>query len=242
MDLHPSQNAFQGLACLGSRKKESFPASLFLGRMKVNADGSCWEWEQDHQNQGNNKLEILEASTDSMHSAASTRDNPKDRNSMLLPLKARINIWLEASVIMPSPICVGAHVKVSSLLQSCPQDRKTASGSKRALSTSPMSLEMKQPIQNNQESKKQQLWRELLFDSLGLKWFRDALGGKDETKKLFSQAYTNIQNISKPKEVSEAANASNNNKDKKGVCPPWALVHLSDSDACMCSLRLTQVT
>jgi hypothetical protein len=40
----------------------------------------------------------------------------------------------------------------------------------------------------------------------------------------------------KHREVSEAANNM-----KNAGCPPWALIHLAGSDACMCSMHLAQV-
>lgn len=77
------------------------------------------------------------------------------------------------------------------------------------------------------------LWRRLLFESSGLAWFRDALGGLQRTRDLFANAYLNIQSISKPQEVAEAA-------EKKG-CKPWAIVQLAESDASMCCHSLMKV-
>lgn len=74
------------------------------------------------------------------------------------------------------------------------------------------------------------LWKRLLFESKGLQWLRSALGGDEAVRRMFCNAYLNIQSISKPAEVAEAAS-------KKG-CAPWALVQVAESDACVCCLSL----
>lgn len=231
LDLHPRQNAFQGLACLRSRKNDSAAASKFLGNMHVQGDGSVWTWRSS----SNCVEEEVCGVEDSILSNASTVTDGISGgacNELSMSFRQRVQMWMEASVVMPSATCM--NVKVF-LCPSKPLFKPHSNQKKRSITLVPGSVSPDAPVL----VKKQDLWKELLFESNGLKWFRDALGGRDHAKQLFAQAYTNIQNISKPREVSEAANA--NKQKKKGGCPPWSLVHLSGSDACMCSLKLIQV-
>lgn len=238
MDLHPRQNAFQGLACLGSRKQDGFPPSAYIGDMRVAKDGSSWEWGLKKPcNFSASDLSCRSSS--SMQSAASTLPAGQEMTTVpfkQLPLKERIQIWLACSVIMPSPACIGASVKCDAGgIQSSFFSNSKTSGNNKKRSVALSENDDVGEGEGSGTGKKKQLWKDLLFESAGLKWFRDSFGGKDEVKKLFGQAYTNIQNISKPKEVSEAA------QNKACPCPPWALVHISGSEACICSMKLMQV-
>lgn len=107
-------------------------------------------------------------------------------------------------------------------------------------------------IANNSGGKdnNEHLWTRLLFGEGGLKWFVDALGGEEATKRMFANAYLNIQSISKPVEVAQAAAAaassahsssSNPLSSKKNKCIPWALVRLAESEACICCHSAMQV-
>lgn len=234
VDLHPRQNAFQGLACLGSRKKETYPPSFVLGRMKVSTDGSSWGWEQQQQQcltTENAKFHTDTSTEWSLNEAsnASTLQavpNEQAGSAGPLTLKDRIGVWVEASILIPSPTCIAINHGSSLLDKTFTNTISMASeGSKKRRDTAPMEAPGKKP-----------LWKELLLESAGLRWFREGFGGAEETGRLFSQAYTNIQNISKPKEVSDAAKGA-----AAGKCPPWALVHISSTDACMCSLSMMQV-
>jgi hypothetical protein len=226
VDLHPKQNSFQGLACLKSRKTEGVKPSTLIGKMLVNKDGGSWEWVKN-VNSSLPVSDILpDCDGDSRDSAASTVIGREEES--LHDLKNRMVDWVQCSIIMPSPNCVGAKVNL----------HQSTTGPLKNSLTNLQRLENKRSFSetDNQASDQRNLWKSLVFDSTGLSWFRDALGGREETKKLFSAAYTNIQNISKPREVSEAANSG-----RKGACPPWALVHVSGTDACICSCQLMSV-
>lgn len=106
---------------------------------------------------------------------------------------------------------------------------------------------------NGSNQQQQLLWKRLLFEGRGLQWFRDAMGGTEAVQRMFANAYLNIQSISKPSEVrmfsafriilhgvmsvsAQVAEAA----AKKGS-PPWALVQVAESDACICCLSLMRV-
>lgn len=121
--------------------------------------------------------------------------------------------------------------KRSLLLQQGPEKRKkdaTSSSSSAAITTD-----------------NEHLWKRLLFGDVGssssLKWFTDALGGQEVARKMFANAYLNIQSISKPTEVAEAANNKGTTTTDSKKCPPWALVRLAESDACICCHSAMQV-
>lgn len=222
MDLHPQKNAYQGLACTGSRKNLDAKASSILGTMLVSGDGSSWEWISSPQQVEKPQQDATDESMCSKASTVSSCSHAPLVEKAGLPHK--ILSWMEASVIMPSPSCIPVKISCS------PPVSNTAGVQDAKKRKIPLSVE------RNLNPEQGTRWRTLVFESMGLQWFREALGGKEETRRMFAQVYTNIQNISKPKEVSEAAN----NKKNAG-CPPWALVHVSCSDACMCSCKLAQV-
>jgi len=184
MDLHPRKNAFQGLACLGSRKSELYQGSVYVGSMLVSSDGSSWEW-------------IKEESTEQPCCCTQPRDDTNDSVASTVvsypmsttSMNQRLNIWVECSIILPSASCVGLTIQNTPDMFNFPCEKAAAA---------------KQPSSTHSNSKTldnnlKHLWGKLLFESKGLEWFRQALGGNDETRRLFAQAYTNIQKISKPR-------------------------------------------
>lgn len=180
MDLHPCKNAFQGLACLGSRKSDKYQGSVYVGSMSVAADGSCWEWIKHTANTvQSDKGE--ESCCDTNDSTASTV-----ASCPVSSMSQRIQLWMECSIIVPSTSCIGITV------QNCV-----------LFSPQPVICVPKKQAESSVEAVKgrcpNHTWKSLLFESKGLEWFRNALGGQEETKRLFSQAYTNIQKISKPR-------------------------------------------
>ena len=108
------------------------------------------------------------------------------------------------------------------------------------------------PNNGGEKDNNEHLWKRLLFGDGGLKWFVDALGGEEAAKRMFANAYLNIQSISKPLEVAQAAAAAaapaahsssstSSSSSKKNKCIPWALVRLAESEACICCHSAMQV-
>ena len=201
--------------------------------MDVKKDGSSWDW----LSLGDACCFEMKAyhQEASMLSEASTMEAPfcPKKQQLWKPSSwsQKVQMWLDASVIMPSPSCMCVEVSAAAA---------ASSAEKISFAKHSISNNKKRPFLSQEEvpsTQKQPLWRQLLFDSAGLQWFREALGGTQETRRLFANVYTNIKSISKPKEVSDAIESTKTG----GKCPPWAIIHVSGSDACMCSARLLEV-
>lgn len=62
MDLHPRQNAYQGLACIGSKKKAGDIGNRLVGMMQVKEDSS-WQWVPGYHARHTHPLLILTESS-----------------------------------------------------------------------------------------------------------------------------------------------------------------------------------
>jgi hypothetical protein len=201
------------------------------------------------------------------------------RDLLLNKFHGMVQRWMHLSVVMPSSSCVGVRLpkelEVGMMMTSAPSEVVLASfplceklhnlklldmavskkacghashsllGKRLQHSTTPDAADKVQAAADDNVH----LWKKLLFGS-SLRWFVNALGGEAAVRPMFANAYLNIQSISKPVEVSEAANGGSKaggggggttNSCSNNKCPPWALVRLAESDACMCSQSAMQV-
>lgn len=256
----------QGLACLGSKKSEEAPRSRYVGAMEVDFETCEWRWCSSGE--GADSRACGGRGDDTNDSIASTvafsGDSHEDGGDDLVRFNNFVQQWMECSVLMPSSQCLGlatpaAWTVWASGESSSPEEEeepsapflaaalrriqllddavtRVVSPSKTAVavrSRPHLPLAAAQAGQNINNQQQQLLWKKLLFEGRGLQWFRDAMGGTEAVQRMFANAYLNIQSISKPSEVSEAA-------AKKGS-PPWALVQVAESDACICCLSLMRV-
>lgn len=249
----------QGLACLGSKKSEDALRSRYVGAMEVDMDSCEWRWCSSSG--GNMQDGGGDDTNDSIASTVAGEETSfgacqKDGDAVLQKFHQLAMQWMECSILMPSSSCCSLRLPDGWLQL---DDAAAAAGAAAASLTCPLAPTLhrmklldeavsrtilpaaakkassfasrRQPLLPT--SSDTQLWKRLLFESKGLQWLRSALGGDDAVQKMFANAYLNIQSISKPAEVAEAAS-------KKGgsLCAPWALVQVAESDACACCLSL----
>lgn len=216
---------------------------------------------------------------DKSQSVASTVVAGSRRELLLNKFHGIMQLWMEASVVMPSGSCVGFDMQEAALRVVCPNahaavpfplsgtllalrelDARTSElcgcsvGANRRPPRSGLSATSAASVANCTATNADgELWKKLVYHSSGLQWFRDVLGGEEAVRRLFQNAYLNIQSISKPSELAKilreadpatgdaSSSEAMQQKLPKKKCAPWALVRLAESDACICCTSVMQV-
>lgn len=224
--------------------------------MNVDASTFAWEWER----KSNTPPDHAQGGEDTKDSVASTVCDTFEEEEPLQRFHSLLKEWLECSIIMPSSRCCGLKLPaglsvphLASKEEGSPPSAfalegqllaakhldAAVSGTAAAASAAHgrMAMTLLLPARGARAAapsgSAEELCRRLLFSSSGLEWFREALGGMEETKAMFANAYFNIQSISKPQEVKGAASSTG--------CMPWALVQVAESNASICCHSLMQV-
>lgn len=196
----------QGLACLGSKKSEDAPRSMYVGAMRINTETCEWQWDVfSSANNNGSDSDDTKDSTASTVAFFDTHDDGNDKENMLLArFGTLVQQWMECSILMPSSTCGSLHVPDSWKIVVPAAAAAAATGDfplagilqrmtlvDNAVSSiiSPSKQKKRPPTTTtwrpseasgsgvSPSSGVVELWKRLLFEGRGLQWFRDALGG-----------------------------------------------------------------